>query len=654
VTDQPKKRGGAFLPILVAIIVVGAIAASPLYLPSTRSEQDKLDAELSPAVQKISSQISAVNAGLAAVADLRKQLVAADIKLSADAAAAAAKNKTAAAELEKHLEETAKILTAVQRKYPNIGEGQPLSAKLGSVESAARSSYQQFEKLLADNEKALASAERDINTIRNKTVGEAKAKDSVALNQLAALIAYQQGLIAANRADLLRRLAAEDRAAAFSMLRMASDARSAMSGIDAQTPTQMIEQTEKLIDLTKRQLDTATAVLARLDKEIATRTAEVDSQRRTAEDARQSLSQLERSPSYASSDYRRQYQQLADTARVAEARAERLEFGTLAGAKVEEPPGGDLLSAVYSGGKVEPGLNTLRARREGLKSDTDAMAKSLDALNKQLEASNTVKADLEKQRDEIKNLEEQATAANDDLAKRAAALSTAARADEGKAVKSWESAARSAADAVRASQQRSRLAREASSKAPPDKPNLRLKEIADDKDSEASSRFLAGQIYSAQAELELNRMLDSQSATALAAARAKVTGETPPAASAEIGEARKRGVELAAKAIDELAKAGKDIGAASHTIGGTRIQGSFYKWQFLSAEAAAHLLMSQLTDSPNDREEQREKANQLLTESAKGREGSPLLASTIETIIYLQRTSGGGGSGSDDSDDSAE
>src|SRR5262249_26947913 len=161
-------------------------------------------------------------------------------------------------------------------------------------------------------------------------------------------------------------------------------------------------------------------------------------------------------------------------------------FGTLADARVEEPPGGDLLTATYTGGKAEPGLDTLRARRDGLKKDADSLAKAIAAAQQQLEAAGAVKADLEKQRDEMKNLVDQATAAADKLAARAADRSTAARAEETKAIKSWEGGARSAADAVRAAQLQARVAREAASRLPADKPNLRLKEIADDKDSEAA------------------------------------------------------------------------------------------------------------------------------------------------------------------------
>lgn len=627
--DSPKRRGVLF-PLIIALVVVGAIVGAPFYLPAIRSDQDKLDTELRPSIEKIASKLTSINANLASLADLRKQLDAADVKLSADSAAAAAERAgPVVGEIEKQLADTAKLLAAVQRKYPNIGEGQPVSEKLGGasgLKSAARSSFGPFQKLLTDNEAALQAAKRDIDAIKTQAVGEARAANNFAVSQLAAVAAYQQGLLAANRADLLRRLAQADRGAAAEMLRIATDAKRAETAVTAQIPTALAGQLEKEHDQAEEVAGKLRAVVTRLDGEIKSRTVEMDGLRQSAADARRRMTELEssrRDLSGAQGDYAR----LAADAREAERKADVIEKGTLAGAEVDIPADGNLLEARYLGGNAQPGLVTLRARREGLKQDLAAVVALAATLQKQLEETSATKDDLEKRRDEIKQLVSSSQASAEKLMTRAATRSRSAREDEQKAVAALEAAGRSAADAARIAQQRSRDARDLASKASPDKPNERLKDIADDKDTEAAARFLGGQIAAAIAEEYLARVRDLEAAG----------GKDAEA----IADARKKGSAAADKSIGEYAAADKLIGSGnySYTLGGTRVQGSFYRWQFQAAEAAAHLLASQFADSSKTRDEQREKANQLLTEAVKQREGSPLLSSAVDTILYLQKTS---------------
>lgn len=626
--DSPKRRGALF-PLIIALVVVGAIVGAPFYLPAIRSDQDKLDTELRPSIERAASKLSNINANLTSLTDLRKQLDAADVKLSADAAASAAdKAGAAVGELEKQLADTAKLLASVQRRYPNIGEGQPPSEKLGGtsgLKSVARTSFSQFQKLLADNEAALQAVKREIDAIKSQTVGEARAANSFAVTQLAAIAGYQQGTVAANRADLLRRMAQSDRAAAADLLQIAADAKRTAASVAAQIPTALAEQLEKEHGQAEAIADKLRSVITRLDAEIKSRTAEMNRLRASAAEARARMRELEagrRDLSAAQGEYA----QLAKAAREAERKADSIERGTLAGAQVELPSDGDLLEAKYLGGSAQPGLVTLIARRDGLKKDLAAETELLGTLQKQIEQTSATREELEKRRDEIGQLVSSSQASAEKLMERAAARSKSAREDEQKAIAALEAAGRSAADAARNAQQRARDARDLAAKASPDKPNERLKDIADDKDTEAAARFLGGQIAAATSEEYLARVRDMESAGGKDAAA--------------IADARKKGLAAAEKAISEYSAADKLIGGGnySYSLGGTRVQGSFYRWQFQAAEAGAHLLASQFAESSKMRDEQREKANQLLTEAVKQREGSPLLSSAVDTIIYLQKT----------------
>lgn len=635
--ELPKRRGVLF-PLIVALAVVGAIVAAPFYLPSARSDQDKLDAELRPSLERVASELTTINANLASLTDLRKQLDAVDVKLTAESAVAAAdKAGAAVGEIEKQLTDTARLLAAVQKKYPNIGEGRPLSEKIGGasgLKSAARTSFATFQKLLADNEAALQAAKRDIDALKAQSVGEARAANNVALSQLAAITAYQQGMLAANRADLQRRLALADRAAAGDLRRIVADSRRAESAVAAQIPTALITELQREGEQAEAAADKLRTAVSRLDAEIKSRTQEMDALRGTAADARRRMAEMEanaRSPGGARSfsAYRSDYERLAAEARESERRADILEKGTLADAQVDVPPDGNLLEATYVGGTPRIGLVALRVRRDGLKSDLDSLSSLAASLKNELEQANAVREELEKRRDEIKELVSSSEASTEKLMARAAARSTAARGDEQKAIAAFDAAGRSAADAVRNAQQRGRDARDLASKAPPDKPNERLKEIADDKDTEASAHFLGGQVAAASAEQYLARMRDL----------AAEGGQDADA----IADARKKGLAAADKAIAEYAAADKLVGAGNYgySLGGTRVQGAFYRWQFQAAEASAHLLASQFAESDSARYEQREKANQLLTEAVKQREGSPMLSSAVDTILYLQKTSAG-------------
>src|SRR5262249_26981596 len=133
VAEPTPRRRGAFFPVLIGRILVAVVAAAPFYLPIVRSDQDKLDAELRPGLQRISGELTSISANLSALADLRKQLESEGVKFAADVAPAQAKAARIAADVEKQIADTAKSLAELQRKYPYIGTAQPLSGTIGGA-----------------------------------------------------------------------------------------------------------------------------------------------------------------------------------------------------------------------------------------------------------------------------------------------------------------------------------------------------------------------------------------------------------------------------------------------------------------------------------------------------------------------------------------
>jgi len=650
VADAKPRRGGVVPALVIAALVIGAIAASPFYLPAARSDQDKLNDRLLAGIQRVAARLGSVNANLAVLADLRQQLADQDVKLTADALADVARESAdAAKELEQLLSATARALGEVQRKYPGIGVGQPASGGLGGaagLSAAARSTFQSLQTLLTENEASLKAADREVKELLTLSVGQARGQDDPVINQLASILAYQHGLLAANRADLLRRLASDDFGVAAALLSTAVQGRRALTAIESRTPTALVRALEQQQSASSSIRAKMAAALDQLERSISTLEREANQLRRDADEARRQMHQLDlnygrgAAAVISMSDYRRQYAESATRARQADARADAIEYGTLVGGRVELPPDGDLLTAAYVDGRPAPGLVTLRAQRDSLKADLAALDSSLDAVRAQLESALAAGDDLRRQRDAVQNLVEQSVATSDQFVSRAEQRVKAARSEEDKALAAFEDAGRKATAAVSAVQRRAQRAREGNSRNPPDKPNVPLKDTADDKDREAASRFLAAQVSAAAADVLLQRMRSLESIASVARTRAALEGREPePLPNEAVADTRQRGMALAEKAAKELADADKLIGGNySYSIGATRVQGSAYRWQFQATAAGVQILMAQFAESAEQRAELMERANQLLTEAAKGREGSPLLSSAVDAVLYLQRS----------------
>lgn len=644
--SEKSNRGGLPAFIIGGILIV-ALVGAPLYLPAVQSDDERLRAAIEPDLAKVAARLAAVNGNVAVIAELRKQLEGEKVKLSLeDVVGRVEKSSKSLDDVDKQLAETNRLLTGVQNKYKDLLSDPIPVAPRGA--SLASDSFRKLKELTAAQETQLREADSIVKQMQGLTFGGASGRSNMAVNRLAASVAYQQALLASNRAELLRSQAASDRIVAAALLDINAEARRSAASVKARVPADLIATLQKRAEELPKAIEQGETFFKQLDQIVAKQEEKAKQLREQARKARAELAQLDLALSQggntAVSTYRNsreRYEQLSIQARQAEAAADAIENGWLQGATLNDAAADDLLAAPYEGGQAVPGLVTLRVRRDGAERDLDSLKKALETTQKQIEDAESQSKQMDEQLGEMTKLADACVKSVDKLCERAEGLSKDARAAEDLALAALDNAARFANQATTAAQTRVREARAEAGKAPPDKPNERLKEIADDKDGEAATRFLSAQAAFAAADVLCERIGDMRMSALLAGLRADEKGKEAGAKDdAGLAKARERGIAYAKKATEELAAAATLVEGANYSIEGKRVTGRDYVWQFQSAQAAAHLMLRQLTDKKDEQTAQRDKAYELLTKAAKGREASPLVSPAVDMILYLQKSAG--------------
>ncbi|MFQ5429531.1 MAG: hypothetical protein ACE5E1_04395, partial [Phycisphaerae bacterium] len=330
------------------------------------------------------------------------------------------------------------------------------------------------------------------------------------------------------------------------------------------------------------------------------------------------------------------YLELSETARKAEAEAEALRNGTLAGATLAEAEAEDLLTAPYVDGQPAPGVRDLKVRLEQVKTQlagyetarTTLLERKAhyEALAEQFgEAARKTGAGAEDLSTRIAKLMEQCTAQ----------LPRAEKAADA-ALKSFSKAGQFAQAAIRAAAQRTREARSAAATAVGIEAE-RLRMITDDGDTEASVQELAAEAAYQAALTRAIQMHALQRRYGTERFVASLADRSEPESIEDRVEAYRK------EAIERLASARKALEAAERLIAKSRartdhgtVQGKDYVWQVKVGQAAVHLLEAALLDDTDAVFAKKDAAYRLLTEAAQGRERSPLLTPAIETLQYLQ------------------
>lgn len=131
-----------------------------------------------------------------------------------------------------------------------------------------------------------------------------------------------------------------------------------------------------------------------------------------------------------------------------------------------------------------------------------------------------------------------------------------------------------------------------------------------------------------------------QTAAAKSAVADATGGEKVAVADDELDKIRTDATNQLAESLKFYDQAANLIGKASTKLGeGQTLAGKNYVWQVQVGQAAVNMLQAiLLADKPDEAAGAREKAYKLLTDAAKTREQSPLLAPAIDALVHLQQT----------------
>ncbi len=259
--------------------------------------------------------------------------------------------------------------------------------------------------------------------------------------------------------------------------------QSALAGLPAtEDPSVLagayVEQIDQQIEQMRRQI-------ADLSEQLAGPRQELEQVSQQVEQLSQQLGQIDQA-GYDVTDpesfqqYKQRYSEVATQLRQAEARAQALAEGTMAGAEVDPETADDLTQAKYTGGTPELGVITLQTRLEG-------MEKTLSLLEQARDQMVQMRQDLQQRKSQTEQVLSEADIRAQDLAGQMAAVNERlqgmleqAAAFEQRAVDAARSAVQSYNSATQAARRQQQDARSALSAAAPtpEKPNVRLEMLS--------------------------------------------------------------------------------------------------------------------------------------------------------------------------------
>jgi septal ring factor EnvC (AmiA/AmiB activator) len=337
--------------------------------------------------------------------------------------------------------------------------------------------------------------------------------------------------------------------------------------------------------------------------------------------------------------YKNRYTDLTAQIRAAEATAQGLQYGTLAGAHPAPGGGEDLAQARYVGGKPQVGLRTMTARLEGLQK-TLALLKAARQEMQDLRASlQQENLDEDKALEQIKarasQLFQQLSTTYGELDVQLAAasdLDDQALASCKAAIQSYNTAAQAARRQKQDAEEQLRAANPA-----PDKPNERLEWLSKYDSPQAAAESSLFSAYMLTAQIELQRALGVQSCVNLVAAvqaagvqtkladMAKTIQESLDAATAALGTS-----EGAQGALQHAEAYSRLVSREKFAWLGPVLRGLVFNMQ---AEVQTAAGQTQLAA------EARAKAVEALAEATKGNENSEMLQPYTHLLASLR---GGG------------
>ncbi|HKQ50253.1 MAG TPA: hypothetical protein VJZ71_19425 [Phycisphaerae bacterium] len=635
------NKPAGIVGFVVALVIVGALVATPFYMGTLRSDAQALDDAVREDVEAVRRAVLNLDEDLAAYVSMTAS-VGPPAEEPADEGYRTPPgfpddDPVFKKSLIRDLNQSIEMLQRVQEHDRERGTTVLGTETIERRKLKVDRTVTDFKnKYLKSGEKLLREAESRLSQLRSVTRGTASSANHLGVNRIKGIFFLAKGRIQANGAEFERLRATAFRRTAQERVPALLQLKRQVEAIDAQMPAERLAAIDQRLQGTQTGLAALRGVIQQLGGIVAARQEQVAELERSSAEARQGLAELG-TQRMAFGDYSSRYLELSAEARKAESEATALRTGTLRGAKPVETFTADPTPPVYEGGAPDAGLDTLTFRLEQLKGQESALKNMQKELESQRASVAELEQSLKRRRGEIvQQIDGQSSQVQEVLAQAAAHEEKADKAAED-AIKSLKEAARAAKDAVKAAKDVTNEARQSASAG--GNVDERLQRVSQDVDTEASMHCLAAECAYSMA------LLRSEKIQALRE-QAKITGwlaaATGGEATANVSEMDKLQTDAANEAADALKSydlAAALIGKASYKADNTSISGKNYLWQVQVGKAAVHLLLAAIHASdPEKSATERALAYDLLKEAAEKREQSPLLTPAIETIVYLQKS----------------
>ncbi|MFQ5410691.1 MAG: hypothetical protein ACE5EC_00270 [Phycisphaerae bacterium] len=654
--QKPASNLGGGIAVLMGILVVGGLAATPFYLAPFNSETRQLDAALDENITRLRRIVLNVDEHLGALTDLSMSLGdAAHADKEAVDRLVKANSEIIPPSMLSDLKRSAQHLQEIDRADDQRGtksdSGERIPAGRPDIKSSV---YKMQNVLLTANTNLLQQADKVLRDLRGAGTDTLRSDQHLGANRIRAILYTLQGRLERGRMTLEHRRAARYLRHAESLVDTVIQCRRDAEIAEAMRPGKSLDDLQREIAQTDAVIAARENDLAQLTKAISALQERIKTRETTARRALSRITELDGSGE-AIHDEAGEYHTLTIQAREAEAEATALRDGILTGATRLDDDALDLLTAPYQGGQRVSGLRDLLHNQDLTRTALTHLQKirvrlverkaELSTLDREMQdQARSARRDADRQSAKITELLDEAKARTIAASK----ASKAAIQHLGLAEKAAKSALRTATTRIRAhfdevqayppaATTRIREARSASSDATGSEAE-RLKMITNDGDMEASIHVLIAEA-SYQVALMAAETIDAlrdgfETGSYISERTGRDSAGWPEQA---VDQLRTMAVDKLAVAMKEYEDARRLISKTQASSSHGKILGRNYVWQVQVAQASVHMLHSALLDDADAAHMEKVAAYNLLTEAAEGREQSPLLSHAIDTILYLQQ-----------------
>ena len=403
---QSQSKVGGVIGGVLGVLIVGGMAASPLYLKQFRATDRKLDSAVQDEVEHIRRVVLNLDEHLGTIADIYENL-GDDERLDSSAIEAilAETPEIIGDSRTKALNHTAQILRTVEsedqkRNIRIEGVDRVQSGKL-NIRTALRDLRGKY---LADHDKLI----REVDNVA-RSLQTAGAGGHLNANRMKAILNQAKGRIQRNRAEFEQWQAAQVCRQAEVLAGVAAELHGQSEALELQNRDRIINDIDNRIANQDRQIREVSGVVSQLDQLISTqeqRLAELDA---AAQEARRKLAALEASGAAIHSEDS-EYALFSNTARQAELEAAAIRNGTLVDAVLAGDEFEDMLTRTYKGGTPRPGIRDLKPRLAQLQEHIAGLEATKTTLQEQKATNQEQARQLE---DQIRRLPSAEAAAAD-------------------------------------------------------------------------------------------------------------------------------------------------------------------------------------------------------------------------------------------------